>query len=145
MVDFIMAPAIVGICVFGFYKFVELLIHRKERLMMIDKLSEISSAGDVNLSKVFASNAEGSRFISLRFGAVFSGIGLGLLVGFSIVCCVFGTGWIINEGIDSRYSDMYYRVRGVAGLIYGASTLVCGGIALLICFMIEQKIRREGK
>ncbi|MEG0517627.1 MAG: DUF6249 domain-containing protein [Bacteroidales bacterium] len=137
MTDFIMAPAIVGMCVFGFYKFSELLIHRKERLMMIDKLSDISAAGDVNLGKIFAANSNGSRFISLRVGSVFAGIGLGLLIGFFIAYATFGTDWMLRD------DDYNYRIREMSSLIYGASTLICGGIALLICFLIEQKIRKN--
>lgn len=143
MTDFIMAPAIVGICVFGFYKFAELLTHRKERLMMIDKLSDISAAGDVNLSKIFATNSNGSRFISLRFGSVFAGIGLGLLIGFFISCAVFGTDWMLQNGYNADNRDIYRRVREMSSLIYGASTMVCGGIALLICFVIEQRLRKN--
>jgi hypothetical protein len=145
MTDFIVAPAIVGMCVFGFYKFSELLVHRKERLMMIDKLSDISSAGDVNLGKIFATNSNGSRFTSLRFGSVFAGIGLGLLIGFFISCAVFGTDWMLRDGYDvnNHDQDIYYRVREMSTLIYGASTMVCGGLALLICFVIEQKLRKN--
>ena len=138
MTDFILAPAIVGICTYGFYKFVELLVHRKERLMMIEKISEIQDAGKVNLGGIFGSNYNNSsRFVALRFGAILLGIGLGLLIGIIISQAMFGMRW------DAMMDN--YDIRQAVGLVNGASTLIFGGIALLICFLVEQKFRREGK
>lgn len=139
MTDFIMAPAIVGICTYGFYKFVELLAHRKERLVMIDKLTDNSLVSKDDIDRIFASKNDGSRFVALRFGALFAGIGLGLLLGFVIVQCTFGMNWVNNEG------SAYYRVRETIGVIYGASTLVFGGIGLLISFVLEQMFRKQGR
>ena len=40
MMDFIMAPAICGIFVLGFYKLFELFVCRKERLSIIEKMGD---------------------------------------------------------------------------------------------------------
>ncbi len=136
MTDFIMAPAIIGICVYGFYKFVELLAHRKERLLMVEKISEISAASDVNIDKIFGEHSGNSRFVSMRLGAILLGVGVGLLIGFIISNSIFGTDYLDFQ------ERGYYVIRGNIGLIYGSSTLIFGGISLLLCFFFEQKCRR---
>lgn len=136
--DFILAPAVTGICVYGFYKFVELLVHRKERLLMIEKITDIATANEVNVNKIFNQQSGGSRYIALRFGSMFVGIGLGLLVGFMIGYMIFGASWFTG-------GDNLYRVREAIGIIYGSSTLLFGGAALLMCFMLEQKYHKESK
>ena len=40
MMDFIMVPLIFGIVTYGIYSLFELFVHKKERLMIIEKLSE---------------------------------------------------------------------------------------------------------
>ncbi|MEG2848851.1 MAG: DUF6249 domain-containing protein [Bacteroidales bacterium] len=139
MTDFITIPAVVGICVYGFYKFVELLAHRRERLQMVEKIDDISTTSNVNMEKIFGTKSdEGSRFTALRIGSVLAGIGLGLLVGFIIALCAYGAAWTNSNSFDNAY-----YVRQTIGTIYAASTLTFGGIALLVCFIIEQKYRRE--
>lgn len=134
MVDFIMIPSVIGICVFGFYKFVELLVHRKERLMMVEKFSDGSLMNKEDLDRIFASNGGGSQFMALRFGALFAGIGAGLLIGFLIAQCYFGMQWVDMENS--------FRYREAIGIVYGASTLIFGGFGLLLSFVVEQKIRK---
>ncbi|MEG1635603.1 MAG: hypothetical protein RR388_08255, partial [Rikenellaceae bacterium] len=122
--------------------------HRKERINMIEKISDISNGDNaVNIESVFGkmsndSKSNNSQFISLRFGSVFLGVGLGLLCGFFITYIIYGIGW---TGINSdTYDNSYFR-REVIGMIYGACTLIFGGISLLLCFVFEQKLRKKDK
>lgn len=135
MTDFITAPALLGISVYGFYKFTELLAHRKERLQMVEKISDLSPNSSINMESIFGSKSNSSRFVALRFGSILLGIGIGLLVGFFICYSIYGS--------MANMEEIPYYTRQVTGLIYGASTLVFGGISLLICFMIEQKSRNK--
>lgn len=135
MTDFITAPAIIGISVYGFYKFTELLAHRKERLRMVEKISEISPEDKINMDSILNPKSDSSRFVALRFGSILMGIGIGLLVGFIISYSIYGS--------MANMDNIPYYTSHTTGLIYGASTLVFGGISLLICFMVEQKYRNK--
>ncbi len=130
-VNFIMAPAIVGIVFYSLYKVIELLVRRKERILMIEKIQDISSANDVNLNKIFGDVSSIGNFVALRFGAAFLGIGLGLLIGF-----IVDTSFVLNGA-----SELVHR--STIATIYGASTLLFGGIALILCFIYEQKCRKN--
>ena len=62
------------------------------------------------------------------------GIGLGLLIGF----------FICNEFIYGH--ALWLRgFQETAGIIYGASTLLFGGLGLLAAFLIEMKYRKDKK
>ena len=110
--------------VFGtIYKLFELFVGRKERQMLIDKLSETSLTDGkfkgLNMS---------SSYSALRFGCLLLGLGLGILMGYIIVC---------NSLPDYFMDDVNIRVRETASIIYGASTLFGGGIGMLVAFIIE--------
>lgn len=110
--------------VFGtIYKLFELFVGRKERQMLIDKLSETSLTDGkfkgLNMS---------SSYSALRFGCLLLGLGFGILVGYIIVC---------NSLPDYFMDDVNTRIRETASIIYGASTLLGGGIGMLAAFIIE--------
>ncbi|MCD8185920.1 MAG: hypothetical protein LUD68_05545 [Rikenellaceae bacterium] len=124
MMDFIMVPAVVGICIYGIYSIFELFARRKERKAMIEKWNGIS-CGEIQVGKVEFS----SRYRSLTWGCLLLGIGLGLLIGFLI---------------GSHYVDYSERISGshreFLGIVYGASVLLCGGIGMLAAFLIEYRL-----
>ena len=127
MMDFITVPATVGIIFWTIYKTFELLIHRKERLMFIQKLSELSVKENINLSGIFGESDCGAKYAGLRFGCLFLGIGLGLLVGY----------YLTGPGMFT--SDM----RSFASIAIGASVLLCGGAGLLCSFLVEHFMRKK--
>ena len=127
MMDFILIPATIGVCIYGFYKVIELFVRRKERMMMIEKLTEIKSQGEIVLPD-FSDWGEGvGRFIALRAGLLLMGLGLGLLIGYIIVA------YTLTPGV----------VNDMTGVVYGASTLLFGGVGLVSAFIVEWKMRRK--
>ena len=117
------------------YKFLEALIRRKERLMLVEKL-------DLSNLHTFPSSQEALNvleympnkcFSNLRIGLLIAGIGLGLMVAWVLAICF--------DPFGSMSSDY----RGMFEVIYLASPALFGGIGLLISYLIEQKARKEGK
>ena len=65
-------------------------------------------------------------FSALRWGCLLSGLGIGLLVGFSIV-------YFTNP---PKYNTV--------SIIYGASVLLGGGLGLLVSYLVEaNKMKKE--
>ena len=121
----IFVPAIVF---FTIYKIIEVLAHRKERLVISDKLEKLNNLNDSNLPdrlNIFFS--EKKKYTSLRTGSVLLGMGLGFLVGFIIQYCCFGL-------------DYNYGHGQLISVIYMGAVLVFGGAALLGSFVIERMI-----
>jgi len=135
MLDFITVPLVTGICIFGFYKLVELFVRKRERIMLIERISQLENidSNKIDLSRIFGKEPyRNGRFVALRAGMLLIGVGLGLLVGFIIVYNTFGP----LEG------DFYDRSNGMAELIYGSTTLLFGGLGLIAAFIIEHKLRK---
>lgn len=124
----IFVPAIVF---FTIYKIIEVLTHRKERIIIADKLEQMSNLNDSilpdRLNQFFS---ERKKYTSLRAGSVLLGMGLGFLVGFIIQYCCFG--------LDYNY------VHGqLVSVIYMGSILIFGGAALLGSFVIERTMDKN--
>ena len=125
--DWIMIPLNCLIVFGAIYKVVELFVRRRERLMLISKLSEISNV-DFKGIKFYSS---GNKFTALRVGCLMLGIGFGFLVGFLL-------NFMITEGkLDNLYEYQYYDKVG--GIIYIACICVFGGIGLLLSYLAERK------
>ncbi len=124
----IFVPAIVF---FTIYKIIEVLTHRKERIIIADKLEQMSNLNDSNLpDRLNQFFSERKKYTSLRAGSVLLGMGLGFLVGFIIqYCCL---------GLDYNY------VHGqLISVIYMGSILIFGGAALLGSFVIERTMDKN--
>jgi hypothetical protein len=135
MMEFIMVPLIIGICVAGVYGLFELFVRRKERLTIIEKVGEKLDASDFKDKFNLGSYWPGFSFSALKAGCLMVGTGLGLLVGF-----------IINN-LPLLYlssNDSWYR-HEMTGTAYGASVLLFGGISLIIAFIIEMKLAKNKK
>lgn len=118
--------------VFGtIYKLFELFVGKKERQMLIDKLSENSLTegkfNGLNMS---------SYYSALRLGCLLIGLGLGILIGYIIICNSLSEYWM---------SDVNRQVRETASIIYGASTLLGGGLGMIVAFLIEVFRSKETK
>lgn len=125
MLDFIFVPLVVGIITLGIYKLFELFARRKERLLMIEKMSENIDFSKYNeafpsLSSPIKLNSYGT----LKIGCLLVGLGLGIFVGFLI-------------------SHTYELDNRVASLVFGSLVLFFGGVSLLISFMIEQRLSKK--
>ena len=129
MLDFIMIPLVVGIITLGIFKLFELFARRKERILLIEKMSENIDSEKFNA--IFPQqtniNVNTGSFASLKIGCLLFGLGLGLLVGFLIVF---------------TYNITDYQLKSMA---IGSTILLAGGIGLLIAFFVEQRFRRKDK
>ena len=131
--NFIMVPAIMGILTLGFYKLFELFVCKKERLLMIEKMGDKFSPDMVG-QKINFSSVGNISFSALKFGCLFMGLGLGLLVGY-LICVTTIEGYFEVK----RYMQLYETVS----VIYGACVLVFGGLGLLIAFLVELNINKK--
>jgi hypothetical protein len=69
IMDFITIPVVTAIVVFGFYKLIELFVRKKERILLIDKLSTLEnvSCEKFDLSRIFGENKiMKNQFLGLR-------------------------------------------------------------------------------
>ena len=126
--DWIMIPLNCLIVFGAIYKVVELFVRKRERLMLISKLTEISNV-DFKGIKLYSS---GNKFTALRVGCLMLGVGIGFLVGFLL-------NFVITEGDYERLTEWQYLDK-VGGIIYVASICVFGGIGLLISYFAERKV-----
>ena len=136
MLDFIMVPLVCGIFVLGFYKLFELFVCKKERLLIIEKMGEKFTPDMLEHKLSFSSIGKFSSS-ALKFGCLFMGLGLGLLIGY-LICSTTLEGYT-NMG-DVRLN---YNMRETISIIYGACILLFGGIGLLTAFLVELKINKN--
>ena len=123
--------------VFGvIYKLFELFVCKKERTMLIEKLpADFFTEGkfkNVDLSSVSLLSNFG-KFTALRFGMLFLGLGCGLLLGYCIV----------QNSMPEFFGNPGRYIRDTASIIFGASTLIGGGIGLVLSFIIEVIVLRK--
>ena len=118
--------------VFGaIYKVVELFVRKRERLMLISKLTEISNV-DFKGIKLYSS---GNKFTALRVGCLMLGVGLGFLVGFFL-------NLMASQGEYERLYEWQYNNK-IGGIIYVACICIFGGIGLLISYFAERKVENS--
>jgi len=135
--DFIVAPFVVGIIFYFTYMTFELFARKEERMKLIDKIGQNLAPSDSSgLSIEFGSLLAFKKksFISLRFGCLFVGIGLGLLVG--LLLCLW-----IRTGL--QLSDSGWQNRNFYNVAYGSSVLLFGGLGLLVSYFIETKSAKK--
>lgn len=135
MMEFITIPLTFGIGAYAFYKVIELFVRKKERLMLIDKLDTLENinTSSFNLNGVFGEvKALQNQYLTLRIGSLLMGLGLGLLIGYVIVNVSFPV-----------VGDVSYSMLQTQSVIYGASTLLFGGMGLTGGFIAEMKIKAK--
>ena len=130
MMDFIAVPAVVGIITYGIYSLFELFARRKERLALIEKLGTGNIQGDIKLGKIEFS----SKFSTLKWACLLMGIGLGLMIGY-----------LIGHGTIPFSGDVNWRYERLLGVIYGASVLLCGGLGMLVAFLVEFNLSKKNE
>lgn len=134
-----MIPTIIGIIAVGVYGIFELLIRRKERIMVIenlgDKLDPSMIIGKLHLPSLSSQQSFGT----IKAAGLISGIGLGLLIGFVLAQ------FALPE-YDVRYLgnwDYTRRYDQIVAVVYGASVLLMGGLGLIVAFIVELKISKQ--
>ena len=133
--DFIMVPVVCGIFVLGFYKLFELFVCKKERLLIIEKMGE-KFTPEMLGNKINLSLVGNVSFSALKFGCLFVGLGLGLLVAY-LICRTTIDDYVV------RNADWNWEVKQTISVIYGACVLLFGGVGLLASFLVELKISKK--
>lgn len=133
--DFIMVPVVCGIFVLGFYKLFELFVCKKERLAIIEKMGE-KFTPDMLENKINLSSVGNVSFSALKFGCLFMGLGLGLLMAYLICTTTI-------ENYATPNADWSWEVKQTVSVIYGSCVLLFGGAGLLTSFLIELKISKK--
>lgn len=133
--DFIMVPVVCGIFVLGFYKLFELFVCKKERLLIIEKMGE-KFTPEMLGNKINLSSVGNASFSALKFGCLFVGLGLGLLVAY-LICRTTIDDYVV------RNADWNWEVKQTISVIYGACVLLFGGVGLLTSFLVELKISKK--
>ena len=133
MMDFITAPLVVGFICLGIYALFELFVRRKERLLIIEKISERMDIAD--LGKRLSLPSYGLprfSFSSLKTGCLLMGIGLGILVGFFCNLIVAAN----SHSLDFRNE---YEAISLANAIANSF----GGLGLIVAFVIETNMKKK--
>ena len=126
--DWITAPLVCAIIFGCIYKVVELFVRKRERLILINKITEISNTDfkGINLYN------SGNKFTGLRIGWLLLGVGCGFLFGFLInMMATYGQ---YATGYSNAWSYHHY----VGGIVYVACICICGGIGLLLSYRAER-------
>ena len=121
---------VVGIITLGIYKLFELFVCKKERLSIIEKLGDRLEPSMLRGKFILPATNSPISFSALKLGSLLLGMGLGLLVGY-MLCATTVPGY---------YSKQNWQLQELTSLIYGASVLFFGGLALLAAFVVELKI-----
>ena len=128
MMDFIMVPAVIGIITLGIYKLFELFVRKKERLMIIDKIGDKLTPEILSGKIDFSTNVPKISFSALKFGCLFVGLGIGMLVAFAV---------------HYNFADFVESSYQIRGAVYGSCVLLFGGLGLIIAFIVELKINKK--
>ena len=104
--------------VFGtIYKLAELFVRKRERLMLISKLTEISNV-DFKGINLYSS---GNKFTALRVGWLMLGVGMGFLAGFLVsMMATYG-----QYAYD--FDSVWHFHHNVASVVYIACICIFGG------------------
>ena len=127
--DWITPPLVCAIIFGSIYKVIELFVRKRERLMLISKLTEISNVDFKGISLY----SSGNKFTALRIGWLMLGIGLGFLVAFFINMMATGGKYAYDFDSVWRFHDK------VAGVVYIACICICGGWGLLMSYHAERR------
>ena len=128
MMDFIMVPAVIGIITLGIYKLFELFVRKKERLTIIDKIGD-KLTPDILSGKIdFSTDIPKLSFSALKFGCLFMGLGIGIMVAFAV---------------HYNFADFVESAYYLRSAVYGSCVLLFGGLGLLIAFIVELKVSKK--
>jgi hypothetical protein len=147
MMDFITIPLVVGMITLGIYKLFELFVRKRERLTLIEKMSDKIEVATIENQFSFPSQTSIKQFGSLKAGCLLIGIGLGLMVGFLISMFAFGNYSLLSVSFipGAIDWDKVNQVKEMVGIVYGASVFIFGGIGLLVAFILEMKYTGKNK
>ena len=123
-----MVPAVIGIITLGIYKLFELFVRKKERLIIIDKIGDKLTPEILSGKIDFSTNIPKISFSALKFGCLFVGLGIGMLVAFAV---------------HYNFADFVESSYQIRSAVYGSCVLLFGGLGLLIAFIVELKVSKK--
>ena len=123
-----MVPAVIGIITLGIYKLFELFVRKKERLMIIDKIGDKFTPEILSGKIDFSTNIPKLSSSALKFGCLFMGLGIGMLVAFAV---------------HYNFADFMESSYQIRSAVYGSCVLLFGGLGLLIAFIVELKVSKK--
>ncbi len=134
-----LAPmVVVSVMSFFTYKIFELYARRKERMAIIEKLS---NGIDPQILKsqfsmpVYKDGNYGSW--AIRIGLLLVGVGLGVVIA-AIVDLL-----AVAPSADNR--ELFYEFRNTISVLYPACAAVFGGLGLVVAYFIENKNDKKTK
>lgn len=137
MGSLIAVPIVLGIS-YSIYKIIELFVKRRERLLLVEKISE-KIDGNFNKNGSFKFNidyeSKGS-FTALRWSLLLLGIGFGLFAATMIDLSIV---------TSAMYDEDSYRIENLINTVYGALPCLFGGLGLLVAYLIEIKNNKLNK
>lgn len=116
------------------YKIIEVFVHRKERINLVDKL-DFAKETNTDLNQILGGSIVTNK--ATMWGCLLVGIGLGVLVGYIIS---YSCG--LYSSIDSQNMR---SLNEQITVIYASSTLIFGGIGLLTSYLIDKKRQKSQK
>ena len=131
--DFLVIPLNMLIVFGTIYKLFDLFVRKEERLLVINKITEISK---VDLRNIDIRMGSMSNW-AIRIGALMIGVGFGLFIGFFLIG-IFTNGAYWRGDESRRYWDL-------AELVYGSCVCFFGGIGLLIAYAVERSNQKKDK
>lgn len=145
LVPMVVVPAVI----YGIYSIFELYARRKERMAIIEKLSEGIDpsllANQLGMMKKTITIENKSAW-TIRIGFLLLGIGLGIVI---VALIDLSTAQIsIQEYVqlnadneNARYQINNSPIRQAMSTLYPASAALFGGIGLIIAFFTERKYK----
>jgi hypothetical protein len=136
----IMVMIVVATISYAIYRLFELYARRRERLAVIEKISEgidpdvlKGSFNCTTANKGIINNQAGSW--AIRIGLLLVGVGLGVALAAIIDLLV-----VAPSGIDGR---VFHEFRNTVSILYPAFAAIFGGTGLIIAYFIERKEYRK--
>lgn len=126
---------IVGILTYGFYSLCELFVRRKERMAIIEKITNGGSLPQIDLKHIPGLGSLTGNYTALSIGCLFVGVGVGLFLAFLIEVTCYDAVAIRN--LNER--------REAFNIIYPTLALLFGGVGLIVSYVIEKKSLNNSK
>lgn len=109
---------------FGLYKTIELFVRRRERLTIIDKITEMSASRFDRSIIDLLNSGDRIKFSALKVGSCAMGIGLG---------CFLGAMMLVVLPPNIRWHVM--------SSVFSGLVVFFGGLGLVLGFVIEKRLR----
>lgn len=131
---------VIGIITWGIYRLFELFVRRKERMLIIEKISERLNPDDVQRSfeyplyNLLNSGKKRQPFSTLKIALLLMGIGLGLVVSYLIQINT-----IDIMAVDYENWQLRRKTEEIVFLLNASGITIFGGLGLLIAYLIESR------